>query len=784
MSQLPLDFYSDYVEKKCEEVNSSSSVIEQLSDKLGLSKLTDGIKDYLDTGILESLENSPLRTLAEDVLASTIQENSRRLSQNVTSILKNNKTVGRVTNTLQDVRSLAFDSVITVITFKNDMVLFFASQIAEECIKAIKEKRRVLLELQEAIRKLHNALLVLAGGGPFFSKYLADLRAALLKINQAKTQIDQVFSAFNTSAIFPVYNFERAKELLDEAYELIMPPITGTDVESLKEGFLKNVFVGPKYGDQLSMIMTIPKLAMEMLKAYDFYVLKVLKVNALLIAFQNCVQNIQQVTADSFRKRILNILEQEQILLSDLIESMALQLNGDAKAVQGPVNIEVKKTVNYRGEVTRTVTKPYSPNPTKTSSYAIAWSIRVKAARGLLELLDPGALQNLNLSNQALQYYNAAVAEIEEKDDRRTALAILRATDGREQLGDIEADLITFAFQANQAIIDSALTNQENGQFDEKSVIALGAKLNSRIQLSIDQDREIEQILMRFVISSKPLLNSIKDLGNSIYRILDDFGMDRASDFLRQGLFGDFFAMNAKTATYVGAAMSGLALVQNLLLDDSQKQCIQKAVNQIKSEETSKKLAAARNVQINYAKQQTANKKICRDRQNKQREVEVCSSQIDLNALKDNPLKSLSGLFNGVFGGSIADSLPGTEKFFANAGVSTIAIKDAAKTAVDAKENATKEMSAALESTTGIKVDPNSSFSDLQKQVANAKETAVGPAKELLEDSEISSKISEVLDKDALDTYKRAAGQKDLWKVIPDVGNIESSVLGSLGGIA
>ena len=799
MSNKPLDFYKDYADKKCEELQGASSTIEKLSSGLGLSNLTNGVKAYLDKGILESLIDSPLRTLAEDVLAQTINENSRRLSQNITSMVKDNKTIQSGITKLQDLRSMAFDSVITVITFKNDMVLYFAAQIAKEAVKAIRQKRRTLIELQEAIRKLHNALLTMVGGGAFFNKYLDDLRAALQKIAAAKKNIDIVHSAFYSSTVFPQHNFQSAKTLLDEAYDLLMPPFTGTDAEDLKKGFLKNVFVGPKYGDQLAMLMAIPKLAMQMLKSYDLYVLKVLKVNALILAFQNCVQNIQALGADSFRKRILDLLEKEQIMLSDLTESMALQLNGDFRALNGPVQVDVSTNRNDVGKITRVVTKPYVPNPTKTSARAIGWSMRIKGARGLLELLDPDALQNLELSNQALRYYNTAVADIAKKDDRKTAVAIMRATDGRERLGDIEADLITFAFQANQAIVDSALTEKENGQFSANSVIALGTKLNSRVQLSIDQDREIEQILMRFIGISEPLLDSIRDMGNSIFRVLEDFGMDKAADSLRSGLFGDFFAMSSKTATYVGAAMSGLALVQNLLQDDSQLQCIQKAVNQIKAEETSKKLSATRNVQVNYAKQQKANEKICKEKKDDKVKVEACSSQIDLNLLKDNPVKSLSGLFNGVFGGSIADSLPFTDKLFPAAGASVLAVTDAANAATKAVASGKAEALKALkdvvpegviadgksfdEMAAGLSPDKIASMVKEAKATGSVTIASVGAvtkivtnpgaaAKEGLSQAVASVDIGQKLNKQAQDMYKGAIAEPDLFKQIPSIKGV------------
>lgn len=772
---MSLDPYNDYVERVCNDAKAGNSTLEKLSGALGLSQLTEGVKSFLDNDIVNSLLNSPLRTLAEDVLSQAIHDNTRRISQNITNIVRE-KVEGKVANTLQDVRSLAFDSVITVMTFKNDMVMFFAAQIAEQAVKAIREKRANLIGMQEAVRKLHNALLLLAGGGPFFNKYLSDLRTALDKVNDAKKQIDMVHSSFFSTLIFPQQNFQSAKDLLDEAYNLMMPPVTGDAAEELKEGFLKNTFISPEYGDQLAMIMSIPKLTMEMLQQYDLYVVKVLKVNALLFAFSNCVQNIKAVTGGALKKRVLDLLEQEQVMLDDIINSMSLQLNGKIGAISGPVQVEVStKTDAFGG--TRTITKDYSPNPTKTVARAVPWSIRIKTARGMMELLDPAALQNISISNEALRQYNYAVAEIEKKDDRRTALAILHATDGKEQVADLEADFITFAFQANQAIVDSALTEQEQGRFSDKTVIALGSKLNSRLQLSIDQDREIEQILLRFIASTDSLLDSLRDTGNSLFRLLDDFGMDRASDALRNGLFGDFFAMNSKTATYVGAAMSGLALVQGLLSDESQKQCLQRAVNEIKAEETSKKLAASRDVLSNYAKQQKTNEKKCETRQKDKVRVEACSSQIDLALLKDNPLKSLSGIFNGIFGGSISDSLPFTSKFFPNVGATVLGAQDAVKSATEVAAKAKTEMASAINNVPGFDIDPsNMSLEDLTKAAEDAKGSATEAVSSAIEEAGNSVKVAEMVEKDALDTIKNATGVPDLFQemTLPSLPSLPS----------
>lgn len=766
-----LDSYHQQVDNECAEVAKNNSTLEKLASATGLGPVVDGVKSQLSTGLIESAKTSPLRVLGEDVLAQAITDTSRRLSQNITNVVTN--AIGpKALSSLQTLRSLAFDSVVAVMAFQNDMTLYFAGVVAKEAIKAIREKRENLLEMKEAIMKLHNALMVLTGGGPFFNKYLADLRTALEKIDSAQIQLGIVHSAFASTLSFPKSNYQLAKNLLDEAYVLIMPPVTGKEAETLRGGsakggligggLLKGVFAAPKYEEQLAMLILIPKLTMKMLKTYDLYVIKVLKVNLLLLGFQNCVQNLKAITGNQITGSVLTMLETNRSMLQDIVESMALQLNGDVQAIKGPINIETTTTVNALGFSTGVSTKPYVPSPTKTSALAVEWSVRVKACRLMLEALAPDSLQHLSLSNQALQHYNDAILALSKLDDRRAFTAILHATDGRESVGDIEADFITFAFQANQALIDSAMTKKEDGLFGPKTVIALGNKLTSRVQLSIDQDKEIELILQSFVEATGPLLKAIQAVGNSIFKLLDDLHMDAASDALKGGLFEKFFKMDSKTATYVGAAAAGLSLVQNLLQDESQKQCLQKAVDKLKVQETSKQLSGTRAVSANYVRQQVANDKKCADQKQEAAKVDACSSQLDLNLLKANPGKSLSGMFNGVFGGSISDSLPFTENLFPSPKTAKDLAMEAADMSNKQEDVARSNMVDALKKS-GVKADMTDSTAALKAKMAEVAPTAKGLAKEALEKAGISSKVSDSLKKTYDIAKKKQKATPDFW---------------------
>lgn len=743
-----LDAYDTYVNNKCDEIEKENSTFESLTSALGLSKLLDGVKGFYEGGITEALLNSPLRTLAEDLVAQTIHENSRALSQNILNAVEDFDKRNRITATLTDMRALAFNAVTTALTFQNDMVLFFAAQVAQKAVKAIDDKRQTLIELQEAIRRLHNALLTLAGGGPFFNQYLADLRAALVLIHDADVQMSLVESAFSAQSRFPRPSYERAKTYLDQAYNLIMPGPTSKDT-TLLEGLMKGKFVGPDLNLQKGMLLVIPKLTMEMLKKYDYYALKVIKVNLLILGFQNVIQNLKEVTGDKFKTIILDQIRKNRAFLSDIIESMALELNGDIGAIRGPIQVPAGSSGQRGASITSTTQyKTYSPNPTIATAKATVWSVKVKAARVMLETIDVNAMQNISISNNALAAYNKALEGLSKLDDRVSRTAVLRATDGREQPGDLEADFVTFAFQANQAILDSSLLESENGRFSSNTVLALGAKLIARTQLSITQDREVQNILYEFIAATENVLKAINDLGNSIFKVMDDLGMDRAKDFLQNGDFGGFFAMTGQTSTYIGAAMTGLSFAQALLSDSSQKTCLNTAVNTLKTAQTSKDLAAARTVTIAFPKQQERNTAKCEKLRNDSSRVDRCSSSLDLNALRDNPLRSLSGVFRGIFGGDIAETLGASPVAAASAALTKKIADEAKADANEAESGAKKEMADALESE-GVSASEDESLNSLKKKTDIAKETATGDNKNALENASVTGRVAQMKNQSA-----------------------------------
>lgn len=729
----PLDAYEVYVTNSCEALNEENSTFEKMKNATGLNVLMDGFGDIVKNGPQSAISalfgpDSALMMMGEDVLSSMINENARRLSQSIMGQL-DKVTINGVPlkESLASMRDQAFNAMVTVLTFQNDMILHFAAETAKTCITAIHEKDKELQELLIQVRRLHNALLVLAGGGPFFNKYLDQLRQALILLHKAEDEIHLTSSAFYNTNTFPKNHYDNAVQLLAESYEYIMPPVTGSEAEGLdgnvSKELLKNIASGPDYTTQLSMLTMIPALTIEMLKAYDMYVLKMLKVNAYLLGFQSIVQNLKEVKNDSFRDMILKSLQTTKTLVHDTVTDMAEQLNGDETIINA--NLAIQKIDDEGNATLYTPAKSYKPNVTKTSAMSLKWAMRIKAAQATIELVSGEGIEEMDDSNAALRAYNDALAEFSRLGDMISPLAIVKAENGIEQPGAFEADLIKFSIEANHALIDTTLLESQASSMDSKSVLSIGAKLTAEIELILERDEKIEDILVTFISATKGSLDKVRKLGNSMSGMLDSLGMDRASASLKEGAIGDFFAMSGKTSSYVGAAVAGLTIAKGMIANTAQKECVNNTINTLVVAETSKQLVASRSSKENFAKQQTKNTKRCAALKKQKEKVKGCTVGIDANDLISNPGKQLSKVMGGLFGDSMFDSMEGSpnpiskiSSAAANNNALT-SIKSAAKKVSSAKD----DMVSAVNEVKGHVASAQDDLKTLQKKVDSAKKS-------------------------------------------------------------
>lgn len=718
MSNVP--GFVEYVDKSCEQLKKENSTLENLLSSTGIDKITGNFTGGLENAVAGFIKqsfskDSALRQMGEDVLSSVINSNARKLSQNVMNNLSH------TFNSLEEARDRALVSMVSVLTFQNDMVLYFAATTAKECISAIHEKDKVLHDLLDKMQKLHNALLVLAGGGPFFNKYLEDLRNALILVEKAKREIHVTRSVFFSTDTFPQAHFSNSKELLSQAYDLIMPPVPKKDIGKISGNLLKAVVSKSDYSTQLSMLVTIPKLTMDLLKAYDFYVLKVLKVNALLLGFESIVQNLEKVSNSTFKEMVLKALDNAEVNVSDLTADMATQLNGDETIIDA--NKQILSSDSQGNTILTTASQGYTPNPTKTSAKSLKWAIDIKTSQAYLETISAQAMGKLDSSNAALIAYNSALSQLSQLNKVITSVAVVEFKSGIETPGAFEADMTRFAIEANRAIMDTTLLEGQDSTMQTKSVLSIGAKVEGTIEIILARDAEIEDILLSYIAATKHLLDGIAATGDSMVKMLHKLKMDKAADSLKKGAIGDFFSMSGKTSTYVGAAVTGLTMAKSLMTSTAKRECVAKTINSLSIAQTSSELLTKRSSKHNFLKQQTSNKKKCAQLQKQKERTEACTAGIDINDLISSPLPELSKVFGGLFGGESFESLGTIKNPVAKIG-SAAANNNALSSIKSASEkvNSAKEgLASAINDVKGYKASAEESLDDLKKKADSAK---------------------------------------------------------------
>ncbi|RLC97530.1 MAG: hypothetical protein DRI46_12865, partial [Chloroflexi bacterium] len=290
-----LNDYHTWVEKTCSGLETQNQDYVKLADSPlggGLSGIMDGLGGYIQNGVACSLLNSPLRELAEDFLAETIGRFSRDLTQNLMGLIPE-----KITDTLSDLRRVVLNTIYSTLSFQNDFILFFAYKVAESAIDAIRQKRKILVQMEEAVRRLNNALMILLAGEDFYSEYLKELRAALVQLELAYRDLTYTQSVFFNNEFFATTRYKKAQERLEIAYEKIIPlNKEEEDDPTISKGFLQGLFDKPSLERRLAQLTAVPKMSYEMLGQYDLYALSTIKVNSLLLSFQTIINSMEKVS--------------------------------------------------------------------------------------------------------------------------------------------------------------------------------------------------------------------------------------------------------------------------------------------------------------------------------------------------------------------------------------------------------------------------------------------------------------------------------------------------------
>ncbi|NDC22656.1 MAG: hypothetical protein EBZ49_00775 [Proteobacteria bacterium] len=664
---MSLSLVLEYIKKERENLAKDEKALSTLSKiSSAPSKILDSINLSAATNALVSIQKNPLEQLGKDYISEMISKNGAGLIKNVDTFV--GKAVGKQ---VENIQNLAFDTIAVALVAKNDLSMYFLKNLAKNAVSSIQRKRTILLNLQEKLRQLHNALLLLVNGEPYFSKYLVKLRNALLLILTARNDVVTVRNTLFSTDRWLGTRFEESKKNLKKAEDLMQPADGKPPANYTDKGILSGLGITPP-NQQLAVLLAVPQLVQEVLAAANGYFLATLQTNALISAFLVGYASLSSAGSSRLKQTTINTLDNIISKLDGLVDSMSTTLNGEAGAISTPV-------------------LGFSPDPIKSSAKSLEWLLELKTIIQYMGFVPSPTLKSLTTSNDALTNYQKAVDTIKKKNNRELGGAILIAKEGQEQIGQLESQLTTFTLACLQAIVDAKVAS---------NILSLGRTIQNRLTLSLDQDKEIEVVLTAFANSPLPLQSELTKVGTGVFTLLNDLGLDRAAALLQQGKFSDFFNLNPKTATFVGAALVGIGALQECLHTTEDRQQLVQAQRELQRAQTAKELLAQRAASTGFAQQKASNT----DKGNKlltieQRAVSASSKCATPDILKsDNLLAGVGATLGiGFLGGK---TLPDAYKKIGSGALSAGVSALGGNTSLDALNKISGSANAALASAT------------------------------------------------------------------------------------
>jgi hypothetical protein len=603
----------DYITKKQKSLSMSTDSLDILSKQSADKRISDFINQTVGESVWDGIKNGPLGQLGKDFMSEMIAKNGSKIINNVDTAIR--KKIG---TQVEQMQSLVFDSITAVLTAKNDLAMYFIQQLARQLLTAIQKKQRVTADLRTKLLELYNILVLITTTSPFFDEYLGQLRQALVNIYTARNDLVLVRNTLQANDFWLKLRYKEALDKLRLAEKLMEPDsAVEPDVKFTDKGLLSGVGI-PSKPQQLALLLSLPQKIKEVLACANGYFIAVATVNALLLAYTAAYGSFTQSASRKLKEYTINTLDKLIELLDALVSNMATQLNGSPDSILTPINQRVNsldpnfveearevlasggnlEQTDLSSAITGSYTRRFSPDPTLTSAFAMGWLIDLKSTLAFANIIPGPTLEALNVSNEALRRYNVSVERIKTFDTISNGDAILVAVDGREEIGQLERQLTTFTIAAAKAV---ALPQ------NAKAILPLGRTLLRRMDLVAQRDQEIYTVVAAFAGADLAFPDALKKSGDNIYRMLDKFGLDRAADALRNGNFADFFNMNSKTATYVGAAITGFAVLNNCLNTEEAREQVNQAKRELERDLKSKELIALRSANSGFEQQKEEN---------------------------------------------------------------------------------------------------------------------------------------------------------------------------------
>ena len=494
--------------------------------------------------------------------------------------------------TFTDAFNLAMNLMAMALMANNNLVLKMMQEQAKTCMTELAKKDLLLIELSDKVKEMYVALASLVGTSSLWDSYYDNLRKSLALVAETRTDLTLVKNTFKSQNFWLATRFDGTVKKLETARDIITPKQNNPAIAKITEGSyaikkslassppdakksknsvakdiqardalwktgvkkmetglaffgdgLSDSFPFPTNQQQWQATLAIGKISKQLLTSLRGYAEQNAKCVGLIAAFKLGLDSLTETIPGFLKTFVISLIDKNLMRVDTLTRSMALTLNGDETYVS-----RIKSGIR--------------PNSLSVSVTSFKWIMDINLILEGYKLIPSKQLGALALQASAVNVYSECVANIKAINDMRSGLAVLRIKEGEEQVADLETQILALILEANNAVVSASI---------RKGILGVAKTVLSRLELSLYADHLIYTQMNRFYYTELEKQAELTQMFNGMARLLGDAGLDRALGCLLTGDFKKLFKMNAREASYVGAALASLALLKTCFKTTAEK---------------------------------------------------------------------------------------------------------------------------------------------------------------------------------------------------------------------
>jgi hypothetical protein len=527
-------FINDFINNYQTTTDDSIAGANARDSRTGQGQLTNQAQTRVTQNTMNStVAQNPIAQAGGDTVNQAVTQVSQQLIVTGASKLNAavNKAVGiPLIQTATDVTNGFFMLQGLASTASIEVLMQLARSNATLIVQQCAAKTAIIKTLKADAISIYNALVILLNSEPFFDTYYTQLVGAYNDIKTADVQLKNIASILQIKNLYNHPAYQRAITTLQAAEALILPsPNASISEISLGTSLLATIKRKTNI-DALAAAMNIPILTARFAENYLTYVSLTVEINLLITLFLSALGDFINTYKQNanINQATINHINSATAQLDSLLNDMSVMLF--------PTDGRQTK-FTYPGQVTTAGT---------------GWGIRLATTIQYL-MVEPGyASQSLSQTGESLIRYNAALVKIKAQGNIKQGLATLVVTQSQEDIANTSQIIGKILLAANAVVATQTAPASIRNQFQQ---------LQDLLTCAASLDGIITNALTPFINTPFNLLNGAGAVVSQMVKVANELGMDRAAGLLTKCDIKGFYAMNAQTATYAGAAAAGVAAV-------------------------------------------------------------------------------------------------------------------------------------------------------------------------------------------------------------------------------